>query len=352
MESRPVVPSKKALDYILATVPAFGGFTVLTTKNGRIVYASELASRLLGRREELTHPDLRAVAAEAWKARAPITRSCHVASLGPFQDVVIQAGVVEGRWVLLSVVDRTEEVRAVQMRRDFVSNIGHELRTPVTSLGLIAQALSSCAADPAAVEHFAGRLAKVTRRLERLADGMLALAQAQGSGPSPPLAVVSVTELMDQAAVQALETARGRGVKLRIRKQVDAHVAGDYEALIAALENLLANAIQYSVKGSRVTFSSEVDWAEGRVSIHVKDQGIGIAVEDQERIFERFYRTDSARSRHVGGTGLGLAIVKHTALAHGGTVTVDSHEGSGSSFTLILPVVPPPPEEPSDQVAT
>ncbi|MDR0489292.1 MAG: hypothetical protein LBG99_07885 [Propionibacteriaceae bacterium] len=331
--------TKKALGHIIAAVRAFGGFSVLLTKRGKIVYASPLAKSLIFQDSGvLTNPDLVAVAKEAWKSREHVARSCQLTNLGPFQEVVLQAEVVESRWILVTVIDRTDEVKAIQIRRDFVSNIGHELRTPVTSVGLIAQALKSCSGDQAAVEHFSQRLANVAKRLERLADGMLALAHAQDPQTTQPLTRIHVSDLVDKAVFQALETARGKGVKLKTKKRVEAHVLGDEESLVSALENLLSNAIYYSPKGSRVTVTSQKGEEEGIISISVIDMGIGIDTADQERIFERFYRTDEARSHRVGGTGLGLAIVKHTALSHGGNVSVDSQIGSGSTFTLTLPI--------------
>ena len=336
-----VIRNKKALSHLIAAVRAFGGFCLVLDRRAKIVYASPLAKSLIPHeRGRLAHPDLVAVAKEAWNSHEHITRICHVARLGPFQEIVIQAEVVEIHWVLLSVTDRTDEVRAIQIRRDFVSNIGHELRTPVTSVGLIAQALRSCTTDPGAVDHFAQRLDKVARRLEKLADGMLALAQVQESSPSQPLGRLASNELAEKAVGQAMESARIKGVKLKTKKLVTADVVGDEEALVTALENLISNAIHYSPKGSRVLVSTQMDVAEGTVSFHVIDQGIGIEDEDQERIFERFYRTDRARTRRAGGTGLGLAIVKNTALSHGGSVSVDSQIGSGSTFTLTLPLAP------------
>ena len=330
----PDVPS-----HVIDTVTAFGGFTLLLTKKHKIIHASPLAKSLLPHQSDLlVDPDLVSVAEEAWSSGELIVRPCRATTLGPFHEIVIQAAVIADHWVLLTVTDRTAEVQAIQTRRDFVSNIGHELRTPVTSVGLIAQALHSCARDPQAVEHFASRLDQVAQRLEKLVDGVLALAQAQDSLPGQDMAQLRMSEIIDHAVLQALETARIKGVKLKTKLRADVVVQGDKEALTTALENLIANAIHYSPKGSRVTVASETDEAEATVSVHVIDQGIGISSEDQLRIFERFYRTDRARSQRAGGTGLGLAIVKHTAVSHGGSVSVDSHPGSGSTFTLTLPI--------------
>lgn len=339
MASQSATPrSRKAPSLIVATVEALGGFTVLLTKRHKIVYASQLAESLLAGASDLSaQPDLMTVAEEAWASGEHIVRPSHLTALGPFQEVVIQAAVIQDSWILLSVTDRTEEVQAMQIRQDFVSNIGHELRTPVTSVGLIAQALHSCATDPQAVEHFAQRLERVAQRLEHLADGMLDLAQIPDSQSGRSVQPLEVDDLVERAVSQAMEAARIKGVKLRTKKHVGVQVIGDEEALTTAIENLVSNAIYYSPKGSRVSVSSQTDEAEGTVSIHVIDQGIGIAPDEQERIFERFYRTDQARSRRAGGTGLGLSIVRHTALSHGGTVSVDSQPGSGSTFTLTLP---------------
>ncbi|MDR0285590.1 MAG: two-component sensor histidine kinase [Propionibacteriaceae bacterium] len=344
--SRPVTRSKKALGHVIATVRAFGGFTLLLTKSHKVVYASPLAKSLVPLAGDvLAHAELAAVADEAWASREHIARPVHLTTLGPYVDVVIQAAVVEARWVVLSVTDRTDEVRSVQIRRDFVANLGHELRTPVTSLGLIAQALASCAAEPASVEHFAGRLTRLAERLDQLTDEMLALARVEDGTPTRVLTTTTVRTLVDRAVAQALETARSRGVKLKTKLRFDAQLLGDEEALVTALENLLSNAIHYSPKGSRVTIATQAGEAGGTVAIDILDRGIGIAGDEQERVFERFYRADAARSRRSGGTGLGLAIVKHTALAHGGSVGLVSQAGSGSTFTLTLPVLTAPPGE-------
>jgi two-component system sensor histidine kinase SenX3 len=338
--------SKKVPSHVIATVAAFGGFTLVLTKRHRIVYASPLAKGLVPREGNLlVDPDLISVANAARASKELVARPFTLNSLGPFHEVVVQAAVVQGHWILMTVFDRTAEIQAVQIRRDFVSNIGHELRTPVTSVGLIAQALHSCASDPGAVEHFAGRLDHVARRLEALAEGMLALTEIQEGHPTLATEELHTNELVDRAVFQAMEAARIKGIKLKTKKRVDALIRGDGVALVTAIENLIANSIHYSTKGSRVTVSSETDDAEGTVKISVIDQGIGISPDEQDRVFERFYRTDSARSARAGGTGLGLAIVKHTVLAHGGLVAVDSQLGSGSTFTVTLPMLGSEPAE-------
>ncbi len=205
-------------------------------------------------------------------------------------------------------------------------------------MGLIAHALHECAEEPESVEHFAERLESVARHLEELADSTLTLADVQESRLAQPVKRLDVGELVDKAVARSTEAARGRGVKLKLKRTEEAAVDGNKSSLLSALENLIVNAIHYSPKGSKVQVASQVYDAEKVVAISVVDQGIGIAPDEQERVFERFYRTDQARSRRVGGTGLGLSIVKHTVQAHGGSVLVDSQVGAGSTFTVILPL--------------
>ena len=333
---------KQALRHVIATLTAMGGFRLLLTKRHRILYASDQARRLASQHDHvLTDAHLVAVADEAWSTDDRVVRPLHLTTLGPLNQVLVEAGVVEGLWVLLTVTDRTEELQAVQSRRDLVANIGHELRTPVTSVGLIAEALQACATDPTGVEQFADRLGQVARRLEQLADGMLALSTAEDTSPGGQRTVRAVGDLIAEAVARVDETARTKAIDIRLKQSDPALVEVDTEGVVTALENLIVNAIHYSPKGARVVIASRVDQAEGTVTVHVIDRGIGIAPADQERVFERFYRADRARSRRAGGTGLGLAIVKHTALAHGGRVSVDSRVGAGSTFSFTLPLVSP-----------
>ncbi len=324
---------------IIAAARVFGGYCALLTKRHRIRYASDLMRGLpVAEEGRLVHPELVALVDEAWRTREQITRPYHGETLGPVRDAVAQAAIVGGRWVLLTLADRTHEVEADRVRRDFVSNTGHELRTPVTSVGLIAQALQACKDEPDAVEHFADRLQDVADRLEKLADDMLVLAVAQEPVSGMTKELVDVDDVISRAVAGSHEQARARHVTLRRRRPFHAQVRGDRRALVVALDNLISNAIHYSPKGSRVTVAARAGETDRTVSLFVADEGVGIAPDDQERVFERFYRTDEARSARAGGTGLGLAIVKHTALAHGGSVRVDSRLGVGSTFTITLPL--------------
>jgi two-component system sensor histidine kinase SenX3 len=261
------------------------------------------------------------------------------------RDLVAQAATIEDNCVLVVLIDRSAEVEATQARRDFVSNVGHELVTPVTSLRLIAQALTASAEDPAMVRDFAGRLTRVTTQLDHMTASMLTLARAQEAPLPDQMRPIDIGDVIDKAVATLANEAEHAGIKLQRKKRGKAVVMGDADALETAVENLVSNAIHYSPSGGRVTITTGRDDSAGTATISVVDQGIGVDPAEQDRIFERFYRTDSARARRTGGTGLGLAIVKHTALAHGGSVRVDSRPGIGSTFALILPQAGAPDTE-------
>jgi two-component system sensor histidine kinase SenX3 len=324
--------------WTLATLCALGGYCLVTTPNHKALYVSPLLEPLLTLADgRVTQPELTAIARETRVSGATITRAYHVDNLGELHDVVVQAAVLAKQHVLITLTDRTAEIEATQARHDFVSNIGHELRTPVTAVTLIAQALHASVGDPKAVADFADRLDRVAARLERLTDGMLTLARTQGEPPRQAQDV-DVNDIIDRAVTAAEDEAAAAGVKLQRKKRVAAVVRGDADALAAAVENLVINAVHYSTKGSRVVVTAQPDASAGTVTVSVIDQGIGIDPSDQDRVFERFYRTDQGRSQRAGGSGLGLAIVKHTALSHGGSVHVDSYPGAGSTFSVVLPM--------------
>jgi two-component system sensor histidine kinase SenX3 len=313
---------------------------VIVTPYHVIVHASELAETLpLSSQGVLTHPELADLADEVWSAGDTITRPYTLVNLGALHHVVVQGAVLDGRWVLLAIADRTDQVRTEELRRDFVSNMGHELRTPITAVDLISQTLDSAADDVATVRHFASRLRSVAEHMGRLTEDMIALSIVQDGGARSRYGRVDVDEVAAVAQQRQVTPAEVKGIELRLRQKAsEATVWGDFDALTTAVENLISNAINYSPSGSRVTVTTRVDWAEKTVNVSVIDQGIGIDQADVDRIFERFYRTDSARSERTGGTGLGLSIVRHTALSHGGNVAVVSRLGAGSTFTLTIPL--------------
>lgn len=233
--------------------------------------------------------------------------------------------------------DRTEIVRAQRVRTDFVANVSHELKTPVGAIGLMAEAIETAADDPQAVLYFSGKLKQESKRLGALVQDVIELSRLQSTD-----LVLSATLLdLSQVAQEALERSRlvaeDKSIQLTLEGQLDRPVHGDGDLLGTAIHNLIENAIRYSPENTRVQVT--LGQLGDQARLEVKDQGQGIPPEDLDRIFERFYRVDPARSRQTGGTGLGLSIVRHILAQHGGQVLVESQLGEGSSFTLLLPLV-------------
>ncbi len=237
--------------------------------------------------------------------------------------------------ILIQAADETEALRVDAVRRDFVANVSHELKTPVAAITLLAEAIGDAIDEPAAVRRFAGRLTREAERLGAMIGELITLSRLQGADPLPEPAVVEVDAVVADAAARSATLAEGAGITLVLAPPGRALILGDRQMLLTALSNLIDNAVNYSPPGTAVSISSAI--RAGVVEISVTDRGIGIAPELQGRVFERFFRVDPARSRATGGTGLGLAIVKHVAANHGGTATVWSKPGTGSTFTLRLP---------------
>ena len=246
--------------------------------------------------------------------------------------------------VVLRFFDVTEARRLELVRRDFVANVSHELKTPVGALTLLAEAVQEAADDPAAVHHFAERMQREGSRLGRLVQELIELSRLQGAEPLPGDALVDVGRVLAEAVDRSRLLAEQANIGVLCRPEGELSVRGNETQLITALGNLIDNAIAYSSPHTRVSVTSraETDADGSWATIAVTDQGIGIADADLDRVFERFYRVDPARSRATGGTGLGLAIVKHIATNHGGTVAVWSVVGSGSTFTIRLPLATRP----------
>jgi two-component system, OmpR family, sensor histidine kinase SenX3 len=243
--------------------------------------------------------------------------------------------------ILLLAEDQTESRRVEEVRRDFVANISHELKTPVGALALLAETMEDAADDPEAVRRFAGRMRQEASRLTYLVQDLITLSRIQAAEPMPDPIVVDLSAVVAEAVDRVRMKASARGIELAAVCDQRVAVLGDEDLLVTALRNLLENAIAYSPDRTKVMISASRDARTAQVS--VADQGIGIPERERERIFERFYRVDPARSRATGGTGLGLAIVKHVMAAHRGKVTVWSQEGVGSTFTLQMPIVNKPP---------
>ena len=247
-------------------------------------------------------------------------------------------GEREGGAVVI-VDDVSERRRLEAIRRDFVANISHELKTPVGALGLLADTIAA-EEDATVVRRLAERMTGEAFRVGRIIDDLLDLSRIEAE-ESPAREAVAVHSVLVEAIERVRPLAQARGIALDCHHPVRRHtITGDHRQLVSAVANLLDNACKYSDGGSRVEIRS---WDDGDfVEIEVRDHGIGIPGRDLERVFERFYRVDRARSRETGGTGLGLAIVRHVATNHEGDVRVASREGEGSVFTLRLPAGPRP----------
>ena len=252
------------------------------------------------------------------------------------RTVIARVAPLGSRLVLALVEDRTRERRVEAVRRDFVANVSHELKTPVGAIRLLAEAVDDAADDPEAVQRFAGRMLHESDRLSRLVQQIIELSRLQGDDPLETPVQVRLDDVVAAAVDTSAIDAAAKNITLVTRGDHELEVFGSQEQIGAAVSNLVANAVAYSNGGSRVlvTTKSMGDTAQ----ISVVDQGIGIPAREIDRIFERFYRVDPARHRSTGGTGLGLSIVKHVAATHGGEVSVWSVEGQGSTFTLTLPL--------------
>jgi two-component system sensor histidine kinase SenX3 len=256
---------------------------------------------------------------------------------GRIAMVGVRAELLADGGVALVVDDLTEAKRVESVRRDFVANVGHEIKTPVGALQVLAEAALDAHDDPIAVRRFIGRMQKEAQRLGRLVQELLDLSRLQGGEPLPEAHAVAVDGVIDEAVDRAKSAAESKGIAIICGGDSGLEVYGDEPQLVTAVGNLLDNAVAYSGDGTRVAIG--VHDRDGVVEIAVSDEGIGIAEAEQGRIFERFYRVDPARSRETGGTGLGLAIVKHTVGNHGGEVSVWSQPGAGSTFMIRLPAV-------------
>ena len=238
--------------------------------------------------------------------------------------------------VLVLISDESEARRIDAVRRDFVANVSHELKTPIGALGLLSEAILGAKDQPDEVVRFATRMQNEAKRLTELVQEIIDLSRLQSSDPLQKALEVEVSDVVREAVDQAQFSSEQRGISLEIGDIEDATIIGDRDQLITAVHNLVENAVNYSPERTKVSIVTKR--VGDIIEISVTDQGIGIADSELNRIFERFYRVDPARSRLTGGTGLGLSIVKHVALNHGGDVKVWSKEGVGSTFTLQLPV--------------
>ncbi|MCK2032428.1 cell wall metabolism sensor histidine kinase WalK [Microbacterium sp. KSW4-4] len=312
--------------------------------SGLVLATSKAAARFgIEVGSTLENPELRQLVRGVRSTGETATESLRITRGGLSLDprlVSARASAIGTRLVLLIIRDVTEQERLDQMRRDFVANTSHELKTPVGAVSLLAEAIESAADDPAQVRAFASRISAEAGRLGQLTGRIMSLSRLQAEDGLTEVAPVSIDEVIASSIEAHVVQADSAGVELARGGDRGVWVRGDAQILIEAVGNLIANAIVYSPRGSRVGVGVKAD--DEVVEIAVSDQGIGIAEADRERIFERFYRADEARSRRTGGTGLGLSIVKHATQRHGGEVRLWSRPGRGSTFTIRLPRIDAP----------
>jgi two-component system phosphate regulon sensor histidine kinase PhoR len=238
--------------------------------------------------------------------------------------------------------DVTEIERAEKMRRDFIANVSHELRTPLTSISGYVETLLEDEMDlPDHAREFMNIILKNARRVNRLTEDLLALAHIESGEHKPRVQPVRASALVEDSIELLAGMVVESGVALEPGETTDALVLADVDAMTQVFGNLIENAMKYGASGRRVVVGARA--LEDAVEFYVQDFGNGMAEEHLNRIFERFYRVDKARSRESGGTGLGLAIVKHIVLAHHGTIRVESELGAGATFLFTLPVAPVAP---------
>jgi two-component system, OmpR family, sensor histidine kinase SenX3 len=322
---------------------AIANGVVIFDDRGEIAYRNDPAASFLAARhsDALVEEAITTMAADALRGR---TGERELELFGPPRRVLsVRAVPLESATrpsgVLVVVEDTSERRRLENVRRDFVANISHELKTPVGALALLAETLLD-EDDPAITKRLAERLASEAFRVGNTIDDLLELSRlevATGLANDD----VAVAQFVGEATDRVRPAAEQRGIDITVAPAPERlTVIGDRRQLVSAVTNLVDNAVKYSEPGSNVTVRARTDgtW----VDVTVRDHGMGIPRRDLERIFERFYRVDRARSRDTGGTGLGLAIVRHVASNHRGEVRVESREGVGSTFTLRLPAGPGP----------
>jgi two-component system, OmpR family, sensor histidine kinase SenX3 len=308
---------------------------VLFGGDEHVVYANPAARDLLGRRferaAELSPEALRRAVRSAFRANGPAETSFETGGRAISARAV---GAGDDGAVVLVARDVTAERRLDRIRRDFVANASHELKTPVASILALAETLSEAAGeDLEAARHFLSRLEQEANRLSRLVGDLLDLSRLEGEAGER--SVVDLGEVVVEEAERLRARAEAAGIRLVVETPEPVRVSGSRGDLGLLVHNLLDNAIQYSPDGGEVR--AVVRIRDERAELRVSDTGIGIPSRDLDRVFERFYRADPARSRATGGTGLGLSIVRHVAESHGGDVSARSVLGAGSTFIVRLP---------------
>lgn len=332
----PVVP-----DEVVRVLSVLPGASLVVDEESTVIRATPRAEALgLVRRDQVSVAGLRELVRRVAGDGSAREREVRVRRppLGRgLLDLRVQVAPLSDGMFLMLVNDLSDERRVDAVRRDFVANVSHELKTPVGALSLLAEAILSAPDDPEAVQRFAERMQTESTRLSNLINDIIDLSRLQSDDPLSHAEEISISEVVDQAVEEVRTLAIAHDIEIVESLVTGLRMLGDRGQVLMAVRNLLANAIAYSPAHTRVAVAMRVN--DAIIEIDVKDQGVGIPEHDLERIFERFYRVDPARSRGTGGTGLGLAIVKHVCRNHGGECRVWSEVGVGSTFTLRFPLI-------------
>lgn len=330
------------LQHIVSASP--NGIVVVDTFND-VVYANDRATELGVVRDRLLDDRAWRAAEQVFATGADIDvdlsprKLTHPGRSGlSVRGWVRPLSAEDGRFAVVYADDQSEHARMEATRRDFVANVSHELKTPVGAMRVLAEALQASADDPDMVRRFSDKMVTESQRLADMVGELIELSRLQGAERLPDLGAVDVDTVVSEALSRHKVAADKADISITTDAPTGYRVMGDQNLLVTAIANLVSNAIAYSPNGSGISISRRR--RGGSVEIAVTDRGIGIAKGDQERVFERFFRVDKARSRATGGTGLGLAIVKHVAANHNGTIRLWSQPGTGSTFTLSIPAYP------------
>jgi len=316
--------------------------SIVVTPNDQVIYYSEKITNLnLIKDERIQNKGLsnlvRAVRRSGISQDATMELPRGPIGAGTHDLLVRVASIGDAGLIAILIFDDSEMRRLDSIRRDFVANISHELKTPIGALSILSEAVLEASNDPEAIAKFASRMQSEAKRLSGLVQEIIDLSRLQDDDPLKNGKPVDLAEVITEAIDQSRLNAENRKIALVFESVDGVKVNGDRAQIMMAIHNLIENAINYSPNGTRVAITLKVLNAIAEVA--VSDQGIGIPEKDLERIFERFYRVDPARSRLTGGTGLGLSIVKHIAINHGGDVSLWSVEGAGSTFTVRFPLI-------------
>lgn len=320
-------------EIIVVALDALPSGVVIADASGVVLYKNSAARTISGVR----HIDVLVdEAVEAMVKTATTTETQHRrfdTAGSPSRAFDIRTKRLASGPIVATVEDVTEQSRIDTVRTDFVANLSHELKTPIGGIAALADTMIG-EKDPQVIERLTARIVDESYRLSRIVDDLLDLSRIEFGG-AEDWEPVAITDVVNEVVARMQHESKRTGVSIEAKTLAGVRVVGDRMQLVSALQNLVSNAIKYSGDGKKVLV--EVQATAELVSILVVDQGIGIAARDHQRIFERFYRVDRARSRATGGSGLGLSIVRHVVSNHGGTVSVVSEEGRGSTFTIVLP---------------